>query len=144
MIPPVYMAILELIQSTQTDLKNKTISIIANSEIFSAPLAKILRTKGGDVKIILPPFENIEKIIGLSDIVITAMGKPNFIKGEWLRDGVIMIDCGTTRVDERVVGDVDFESTKQKNGWITPVPGGVGPMTIAMLIKNLVRLAQNN
>ncbi|MBU0649134.1 bifunctional 5,10-methylenetetrahydrofolate dehydrogenase/5,10-methenyltetrahydrofolate cyclohydrolase [Patescibacteria group bacterium] len=142
MIPPVYMAILELIKSTGADLSGKKISIIANSEIFSAPLAKILQAKGGEVKIILPPFENIEETIGLSDITITATGKPNFIKGEWLKDGAIVIDCGTTRVGERVVGDVDFESTKQKNGWITPVPGGVGPMTIAMLLRNLVRLAK--
>lgn len=89
--------------------------------------------------------KNIEEIVKDSDIVVAAIGKPEFVKGEWIKEGAIVIDVGIQYIDEpsrksgkRLVGDVHFPSAKLKAGFITPVPGGVGPMTIAMLMSNIV------
>ena len=89
--------------------------------------------------------QNIEEYTKHADIVITALGTPDFLKGNMIKDGAIIIDVGITRVDDsslpkgyRLAGDVDFESCKDKASWITPVPGGVGPMTRAMLMKNTI------
>ena len=92
---------------------------------------------------------NIEELTKQADIVITALGKPNFLKGEMLKEGAVVIDVGITRVDDdsekgyKLVGDVDFEDCKEKASYITPVPGGVGPMTRAMLMKNTLLAYKN-
>ncbi|MFA4917591.1 MAG: bifunctional methylenetetrahydrofolate dehydrogenase/methenyltetrahydrofolate cyclohydrolase, partial [Syntrophales bacterium] len=75
------------------------------------------------------------------DILITAVGQPNLITGDMVKQGAIVIDIGTSRVENKVVGDVDYTSVEPKTGWLTPVPGGVGPMTVAMLLRNVVSAA---
>lgn len=143
-IPPVHSGIITLIESTDVGFSDKKCAIIANSRTFGQPLKKLIEDKGAQTDLILPPFDQLDAILNVYDMVVVAVGKPGFIKGEWLKNGAVVIDAGTSQLEEGgIVGDVDLESCKQKNGWITPVPGGVGPMTIAMLLENLVRLAKN-
>lgn len=142
-IPPIDNGIMTLIESVEKNLANKNCLIICNSETFAVPLVSLLEEKGVKCEKLLPPFNNIDKKIKKADIAVTAIGRPEFIQGEWFKNGAIIIDAGTTRLEDgHIVGDVDFDSVKEKNGYITPVPGGVGPMTIAMLLKNLIALAK--
>jgi len=140
-VPPVISGILKLIESTGVELKNKKITILANSEILAKPLEKILT--GNDVKKIIAP-ETLTTEISDADIVISALGRAKIITADAIKDGAILIDVGTTRLEDgATVGDVDPDSTSEKAGWITPVPGGVGPMTVAELLQNVLRLAKN-
>ncbi|NQU83330.1 MAG: bifunctional 5,10-methylenetetrahydrofolate dehydrogenase/5,10-methenyltetrahydrofolate cyclohydrolase [Parcubacteria group bacterium] len=135
---PTIAGVLELIKSTRKNTRNKTAVILANSNLFASPLKKLLEKEGLKVKILIKPKR---QNFG-ADIIITAIGKPKFIKADIVKDGVIIIDVGITRVGKKIFGDVDAESLKDRLGWITPVPGGVGPMTVAMLIKNLLILSK--
>jgi len=138
--PPVISGILKLIESTGTELMNKKIVILANSEILAKPLEKIL--EGNDITTIIAP-ENITTQIADADIIISALGRPKIITADAIKPGAILIDVGTTRLDDgKTVGDVDFDPVSEKAGWITPVPGGVGPMTVAELLRNVLNLAK--
>ncbi|MBI5071435.1 bifunctional 5,10-methylenetetrahydrofolate dehydrogenase/5,10-methenyltetrahydrofolate cyclohydrolase [Candidatus Falkowbacteria bacterium] len=139
-IPPVISGILKLIESTGTELVNKKIAILANSEILAKPLEKILT--GNDIKTIIAP-ETLTTEISDADIVITALGRAKIITADAIKPGAILIDVGTTRMDDgTTVGDIDFESAATKACFITPVPGGVGPMTVAELLRNVLNLAK--
>ncbi|MFH2136803.1 MAG: tetrahydrofolate dehydrogenase/cyclohydrolase catalytic domain-containing protein [Patescibacteria group bacterium] len=139
-IPPVISGILKLIESTNVELTNKKITILANSEILAKPLAKILEKN--EVKTIIAP-ETLTTEISDADIVITALGRPKFITADAIKPGAILIDIGTTRLEDgTTVGDLDFDSASEKAGWITPVPGGAGPMTVAELLQNVLNLAK--
>ncbi len=140
-VPPVISGILKLLEATGEEIVNKKIAILANSETFVKPLQKILE-KDNRVAYAIAP-ENVTPITYDADIIVTALGRPKFLTGEMIKDGAIIIDIGTTRLEDgTLVGDVDFESVFKKAGWITPVPGGVGPMTVAMLLKNVLELAK--
>jgi len=142
-VPPIYSGIITLIEAADSKLKDKKCLIVANTETFANPLKIMLENRGAGCEILLRPFDKIDDKVKKADIVISAIGRPEFIQGEWFKDGAIVIDAGTNQLEEGgVVGDVDFESTKEKNGFITPVPGGVGPMTIAMLLENVVQLSK--
>jgi methylenetetrahydrofolate dehydrogenase (NADP+)/methenyltetrahydrofolate cyclohydrolase len=142
-ISPIHSGITALIESTDINFKDKECLIIANSETFSSPLISILESRGTKCSTLLAPFDKIDAKIKKADIVVSAIGKPQFILGDWFKDNAVIIDAGTNHLEEGgVIGDVDFESTKEKNGFITPVPGGVGPMTIAMLLENVVKLSK--
>lgn len=142
--PVLAKAIWELITTAlhrliTTSLGHLNTLIIGNSDVFTGSLEAYLKQKGLKASHLHPDqIKNIQYF----DIVIVAVGQPSFLKGDDFKDGAIVIDVGTNRLpDGRVVGDVDFESTKQKNGWITPVPGGVGPVTVAVLLENVYFLA---
>lgn len=137
---PTIAGVLELLKSTRKNLKNKSCIILANSKIFADPLKKLLEKRGLEVKILLKPSK--QKLN--ADVIITALGKPKFIKADMIKAGAIIIDVGITRVGKKIYGDADSESLKNTSGWITPVPGGTGPMTAAMLIKNLLTLSRND
>jgi methylenetetrahydrofolate dehydrogenase (NADP+)/methenyltetrahydrofolate cyclohydrolase len=139
-IPPVISGILKLIESTGTELINKKIAILANSEILAKPLEKILT--GNDIQTIIAP-ETLTTEISDADIIISALGRPKIITSDAIKPGAILIDVGTTRLEDgKTVGDVDFDPVSEKAGWITPVPGGVGPMTVAELLRNVLNLAK--
>ena len=141
-VPPVIAGILKLIESTGALMINKKITILANSEIFSKPLEKILTDRGGIVSVAIKPIDP-KPLTANADIVITALGRPKFLTGEMVKDGAVLIDVGTTRLEDgTTVGDVDFESVSLKASWVTPVPGGVGPMTVAMLLRNVLEAAK--
>ena len=130
-------AILCLIESGGENLKNKKAIVIANSDEFGKVMVSALEQKSILAEYILsndiqPNLGNI----GVADIVVSAVGSPGLIKGEMLKEGAIVIDGGISKIDSKVVGDVDFASTEAKSGYISPVPGGVGPLTIACLLEN--------
>ena len=140
-VPGLSMGIAQLLQSTQENLSKKECSIIARSKEFTQTLKHTLKAFDINSSIINPDDKNALDKIDSADIVITASGKPNWIQSKNIKDHSILIDVGTTQVKEKTIGDIDFESCSKKADWITPVPGGVGPMTVAMLLKNTIALA---
>jgi len=146
-IPATPYGILELLVRYNIDTNGKHVVVIGRSHIVGKPMSILLSRKltpgNATVTITHSRTQNLEEITRQADIVITALGVPNFLKANMLKENAVVIDVGITRVaDEtakrgyRIVGDVDFEEVSKKASFITPVPGGVGPMTIAMLLKN--------
>ncbi|NCT18318.1 MAG: bifunctional 5,10-methylene-tetrahydrofolate dehydrogenase/5,10-methylene-tetrahydrofolate cyclohydrolase [Flavobacteriaceae bacterium CG_4_8_14_3_um_filter_34_10] len=146
-IPATPFGILELLERYKVETKGKHTVVIGRSHIVGRPMSILMGRKGwpGNSTVTLTHSEtkNITQITSQADIIISALGVPNFLKAEMVKDGAVIIDVGITRVPDdtkangyRISGDVDFENVSKKASFITPVPGGVGPMTIAMLLKN--------
>jgi methylenetetrahydrofolate dehydrogenase (NADP+)/methenyltetrahydrofolate cyclohydrolase len=132
-----------LIRDTGEDLVGKHAVIVGQSNIVGRPMALELLMARCTVTICHSATRDLPAIVGSADILVAAMGKLAFVQGAWIKPGAIVIDVGTNRTPEgKLRGDVDFESAREHAGWITPVPGGVGPMTIAMLLANTLRAAQ--
>lgn len=129
---PVLASILACLEEIKFDFENKTACVLYNSEIFGLSVKKILKDKGLQVILKEKPEE--------ADLIISALGRPHFIKKENIKEGAVIIDIGITKVDDKVLGDVDYEDVKDKASYITPVPGGIGPMTIAFLFKNVLEI----
>jgi len=142
-MPPVFGSVLEILDSINCDLENKNVVIVYNSEIFGKGLKKVLECKKGKAELARVDDKDLDKKILQADILITAVGRPEFIKKEMIKKDVVIIDIGITRKNGKTLGDVDQDSVKEKAGFLTPVPGGVGPMTIAMLFKNTLELFKN-
>ncbi len=147
LLPCTAAAAVKLIESTGVELYGKEVVMVGHSDIVGKPAALLLVNKFATVSIchiatgergLLP--EHVRR----AEILIVAVGKANLIKGEWIKDGAIVIDVGINRVEGKILGDVEFEEAKKKAGWITPVPGGVGPVTTAWLLKNTVAAAKIN
>lgn len=141
-VSPIHQAILKLLSFYKIKIKGKKILILANSLIFAQPLQKILQRKEGKVKIILKSnyssyLQQYGKCLKKRDILIVAFGWPKFLKGKMVKKGVVIVDVGYTRIKNKAVGDVDFESCVKKASAISPVPGGVGPLTVAYLMRNI-------
>lgn len=137
-IKPVFpSAIMFLVESSGKDIQNKKAVVIANSNEFGKVMVAALAQKGALAEYFLSGdmSPNLAKIMD-ADIVVSAVGSRGLISGKILKDGVIVVDGGIEKENGKVVGDVDFDSTKGKNGFIAPVPGGVGPVTIACLLEN--------
>jgi len=139
-MPPVHSTVLEILRSIKCDLKNKETCIIANSDIFGKSLAKVLSCEGAKVSTLSASNKSLSDKTKKADILITATGKPKFIKADMIKQDAIVIDIGITKDNKKVCGDVDFEQVIKKASFVTPVPGGVGPLTIAMLFKNTLEL----
>jgi methylenetetrahydrofolate dehydrogenase (NADP+)/methenyltetrahydrofolate cyclohydrolase len=146
-IPATPFGILELLERYNVDTEGKHTVVIGRSHIVGRPMSILMGRKGfpgnSTVTLTHSHTKNINQITSQADIIITALGVPNYLKAEMIKDDAVIIDVGITRViDEstekgyRITGDVDFENVSKKASFITPVPGGVGPMTIAMLLKN--------
>lgn len=146
-IPATPFGILELLERYEVETKGKHTVVIGRSHIVGRPMSILMGRKGfpGNSTVTLTHSytKNIEEITIQADIIITALGVPNYLKASMVKDGVVVIDVGITRVADEstdkgyvITGDVDFEEVSKKASYITPVPGGVGPMTIAMLLKN--------
>ena len=144
-IPATPYGILELLTQYQIPTEGKKVVVIGRSDIVGKPISILLSQKPWNATVTLTHSRthNLTDYTKKADIIIAAIGIPNFLKAEMIKDGVVIIDVGITRVEDssskkgfRIVGDVDFENVKEKTSHITPVPGGVGPMTIAMLLKN--------
>lgn len=135
--------IMELIASTGTDVNGKRAVIVGRSNIVGKPVSIMLLAKHATVTICHSRTVNLPAEVASADILIAAIGKAEFIKGDWIKPGAVVIDVGMNRNDDgKLVGDVQFEAAAKNAAWITPVPGGVGPMTIAMLMKNTVKAAK--
>ena len=128
--------IVELIRYSGTEIAGKHAVVVGRSNIVGKPAAILLLAESATVTVCHSRTKNLADITKLADILVVAVGKPEFIVADMVKEGAIVIDVGTNRVDGKLVGDVDFGSVYEKAGRITPVPGGVGPMTIAMLLKN--------
>ncbi|OGQ05472.1 MAG: bifunctional 5,10-methylene-tetrahydrofolate dehydrogenase/5,10-methylene-tetrahydrofolate cyclohydrolase [Deltaproteobacteria bacterium RIFCSPLOWO2_01_44_7] len=137
-------AVIAMVESTGTDIKGKDACVVGRSSIVGRPAASLLVQKDATVTLCHSQTKNLAEKIGAADIVVAAIGKPEFVKGDWIKKGAVVIDVGINRLPNgKIVGDVDFESAQKKADFITPVPGGVGPMTIAMLLKNTLEACKN-
>ncbi|MEQ3662297.1 MAG: tetrahydrofolate dehydrogenase/cyclohydrolase catalytic domain-containing protein [Flavobacterium sp.] len=146
-IPATPFGILELLERYNVETKGKQTVVIGRSHIVGRPMSILMGRKGfpgnSTVTLTHSHTKNINQITSQADIIITALGVPNYLKAEMIKDDAVIIDVGITRVQDettekgyKITGDVDFENVSKKASYITPVPGGVGPMTIAMLLKN--------
>lgn len=135
-LPCTPYGIMQLLDEYGIDPAGKDTVIIGRSNIVGKPAAILFIEKSATVQVCNTKTKNIKEKIRNADIVIAAAGVPNFIKGDDIKEGAVVIDVGINRVNGKLCGDVDYEEVSEKAGYITPVPGGVGPMTIASLIKN--------
>lgn len=132
--------IIKMLEEYKIPIEGKNAVIIGRRNIVGKPLIQCLLSKNATVTVCHSKTQNIEEITKNSDIIIAAMGKPKFLKGNMVKQGATVIDVGINRMENgKIVGDVDFEEVSKKTSYITPVPGGVGPMTIAMLMNNIVK-----
>lgn len=134
--------IMRMLEAYQIPIKGANAVIIGRSNIVGKPLAQCLLNQDATVTICHSKTKQIEEITKKADIVIVAIGKPNFLTEDMIKPGAVVIDVGINRLETGLVGDVDFGSVSKKAGYITPVPGGVGPMTIAMLLQNVIIAAK--
>lgn len=141
--PCTAMAVMELLESAKINLYGKEAVVVGHSEIVGKPLALMLINKFVTTTVchiatgergVLP--EHVKR----GEIVVVAVGKAGIVKGEWIKDGAIVIDVGINRIADKIVGDVEFETASHKAAYITPVPGGVGPLTTTILMRNTVEL----
>ena len=132
--------IMKLFSEYNIDLNGKHVVILGRSNIVGKPLIACCLNRNATVTVCHSKTENLEEHTKKADILIVAIGKANFVKKEMIKDGAVIIDVGINRTDEgKLTGDVDFENIKDVAGYITPVPGGVGPMTVAMLMNNVIK-----
>lgn len=134
---------LELIDSTGVSIEGKRCVVIGRSNIVGKPMAMLLLHRNGTVTICHSRTQGLKEICREADILVAAVGKANFVTADMVKEGAVVIDVGMNRLENgKLCGDVDFEAIKEKAGWITPVPGGVGPMTIATLMRNTLSAAK--
>ena len=145
--PCTAMASVELLRRTGQDLKGLEVVVIGHSEIVGKPIAFLLMAEGATVTVCHHMTKNVADHSRRADAVFVAVGKPNLITGDMIKSGSTLIDIGINRITDeygksRIVGDSDFDSCAKQTGWITPVPGGVGPVTVSCLMRNTVSAAQ--
>jgi len=134
--------VMKMLESINYDLNGKEVVVVGRSNIVGKPIALMCLAENATVTICHSRTRDLAAHVGRADVVIAAVGKPEMIKGEWIKEGAVVIDVGINRVaDNKLVGDVEFDSAAEKASYITPVPGGVGPMTITMLLFNTIQSA---
>lgn len=142
-LPCTPAGVMELIAESGIEITGKNCVVIGRSNIVGKPQAMLLLHKNGTVTICHSKTKNLKEIVKNADIVVAAVGVPQMVTGDMIKEGAVVIDVGMNRLENRkLVGDVNFEECEKKAAAITPVPGGVGPMTIAMLMKNTVKAAE--
>jgi len=142
-VSPVFAVVIRMLESIKYDLTDKNVCIVGNSDIFGNNLAKILEKQKAKVVVKKADDADLKNATTQADVLITAIGRANFIKKDMIKTDVVVIDIGIEKKGKNIFGDVDFTDVQDEVGFITPVPGGVGPMTIAMLFWNVVQLYQN-
>jgi len=144
-LPCTPAAVMELLNSTGVNLYGKEVVVVGHSEIVGKPLSLLLLDKFATVTIChigTSGAGKLEEHVRKAEVLIVAVGKAGLIKGEWIKEGAIVIDVGINRVGDKIVGDVEFETAEKRASYITPVPGGVGPLTVTMLMRNVVEAAK--
>ncbi|HXV19970.1 MAG TPA: bifunctional 5,10-methylene-tetrahydrofolate dehydrogenase/5,10-methylene-tetrahydrofolate cyclohydrolase, partial [Desulfuromonadales bacterium] len=135
--------VMKMLEQTGVDLAGKEVVVVGRSNIVGKPVALMCLAKHATVTICHSRTRDLAEQVRRADVLIAAVGRPEMIKGGWIKPGAVVIDVGVNRVGEKkLVGDVEFEAAKERAGAITPVPGGVGPMTITMLLFNTVESAK--
>lgn len=145
-VPCTPAGIMEMLAYENINPEGKNCVVIGRSNIVGKPMAMLLLHKNGTVTVCHSKTQNLKEICSKADILVAAVGKAKFVTADMVKEGAVVIDVGMNRVDGKLYGDVDYEAVKEKASAITPVPGGVGPMTIAMLMQNTLTAAkrQNN
>lgn len=141
-LPCTPAGIMEMFEYYNIDITGKDCVVVGRSNIVGKPMSMLLLHKNGTVTTAHSKTQNIAEVCKRADIIVAAVGKPGFITADMVKEGAVVIDVGINRVDGKLYGDVDFKEVKNKASLITPVPGGVGPMTIAMLMQNTVTAAK--
>jgi methylenetetrahydrofolate dehydrogenase (NADP+)/methenyltetrahydrofolate cyclohydrolase len=141
-VPCTPKGIIRLLEQAGIEIKGKNAVVVGRSSIVGKPTALMLLNRNATVTICHSKTKNLEEITRRADILVVAVGRPKLITPDMVKEGGVVIDVGINRIGGKLVGDVDFGSVKEKAGWITPVPGGVGPMTVAMLLENTVEAAK--
>lgn len=142
-IPCTPHGIIQMLDAQGIDIAGKHAVVVGRSNIVGKPVATLLLQRNATVTICHSKTKDLKAVTQLADILVAAVGKPNFITADMVKPGAVVIDVGINRLEGKLVGDVDFEAVKEVAGAITPVPGGVGPMTITMLLYNTVKAAKN-
>lgn len=143
LVPATPLGVITLLKENNIEIKGKHAVVIGRSNIVGKPMAALLLNNDATVTICHRHTSNLKDYTLQADIIVCAVGKANLITADMVKEGAVIVDVGINRIDKKIVGDVDFESVRQKASAITPVPGGVGPMTIAMLLCNLLACYQN-
>jgi methylenetetrahydrofolate dehydrogenase (NADP+)/methenyltetrahydrofolate cyclohydrolase len=140
------LGMMKMLDHYNIDVKGKRAVVVGRSFILGKPAALMLLERNATVTIAHSHTSNLDALVREADVLVAAIGRPEFIKGEWLKPGVIVLDAGYNKVEgrDKDVGDVEFEPAKEVASWITPVPGGVGPMTVASLLSNCVEAAEKS
>ena len=141
-VPCTPAGIMEMLDYEGIEIAGKTCVVIGRSNIVGKPMAMLLLHKNGTVTICHSRTQNLKEVCKNADILVAAVGRPNFVTNDMVKEGAVVIDVGINRVDGKLVGDVNFADVCEKTSYITPVPGGVGPMTIAMLMQNTLTAAK--
>ena len=136
------LGILKMLENESVSLEGKNVVVVGASRIVGRPMATLLLNRGATVTICHNKTKNLKEITSNADILIVAIGQAKFITSDFVKEGAVVIDVGINRIDNHLYGDVDFDSVSKKASLITPVPGGVGPMTIVMLLSNVVDVAK--
>ncbi|KAK4556581.1 tetrahydrofolate synthase [Recurvomyces mirabilis] len=149
-VPCTPKGVMVLLEESGIDVRGKNAVVLGRSDIVGAPVSYLLRNADATVTVCHSRTQGMEEILRRADIVVAAIGKERFVKGDWLKKGAVVIDVGTNYVPDetkksgqRLVGDVDYDAAVEVASYITPVPGGVGPMTVAMLLRNVVNAADS-
>ncbi len=137
--PPVVSAIDKILKDQKIDMEGKILGVVGPGRLVGRPTISYGLNKGASIVSVNENSRNPEKLTAKADILVTGVGKPDLIKAEMVKEGAIVIDAGTSKKDGRVVGDVDLEDVKEKVNLVTPVPGGVGPLTVVCLLENLLK-----
>ena len=139
---PTALACMAVLDSLNLDLKEKKIIVLGQGMLVGSPVTALLRFRNLSPIPIASQTENKEALIKQADVIISGIGKGKYITGEMIKEGVVLIDAGTSEIESGIVGDVDLESVKGVAGYVSPVPGGVGPVTVAMLLNNVLKVAR--
>jgi methylenetetrahydrofolate dehydrogenase (NADP+)/methenyltetrahydrofolate cyclohydrolase len=137
------LGIIKLLKKANVEIEGKNVVVLGRSNIVGLPVAKMLLDENATVTVCHSKTKNLKEITSQADILIVAIGKPKFVTADMVKDGAVVIDVGVNRVDGKLVGDVDFDNVEHKTSVITPVPGGIGPMTITCLLENTIECFKN-
>ncbi|HAE36399.1 MAG: Bifunctional protein FolD [Candidatus Nomurabacteria bacterium GW2011_GWF2_35_66] len=140
---PTALACMKLLETLHIDLKDKNIVVLGQGKLVGLPVTHLLKKQGLNVSVVNSQTENVDTLTKEADLIISAIGRGKFITGDMVKDGVVIVDAGTSEENGSVVGDVDMESVGDRASFITPTPGGVGPVTVAMLLENVYQVAKN-
>ena len=141
-LPCTPAGIIKLLEYYNVEISGSNCVVIGRSNIVGKPMAHLLLERNGTVTVCHSKTKNLAEITKQADILIVAVGKPQFVTADMVKEGAVVIDVGINRVDGKIVGDVDFDSVSEVASYITPVPGGVGVMTVAMLLENTLKAAE--
>ena len=145
-LPCTAAAVMELLKESGVDLYGREVVVVGHSEIVGKPLSLLLLDKLATVTVChigTSKAAKLQEHVSAAEILIVAVGRAGLIKGEWIREGAVVIDVGINKVGDKIVGDVEFQEAQRRAAFITPVPGGVGPLTVTILMRNLLEAAKS-